>query len=118
MKASEADHEQAKDSSDRALLEAVYGAMITADPTPLNPSPTPGLVDQVQDIQGRIAEVKTEQQNVAQNLAAHRTAVSDALTADQHEVKTLLEQHITHDERSFDQIINAISELKQVGPDK
>jgi hypothetical protein len=108
VKASEIDREQAQDKSDRTLLETIYAGLITADPTPLNKTPAPGLIEQVATIQTQLEAVKVEQQTVANNLAEHREAVGNALAADQHEVKTLLEQHIAADERNFAEILAAV----------
>ena len=55
MRASQIDTAQAKDKSDRELLETMYSALVTADPTPLNPDPTPGLIDRVANIETTLA---------------------------------------------------------------
>ena len=51
MRAAEVDTSQAKDKSDRELLETVYSVLVTADPTPLNPNPPPGLIERVSNLE-------------------------------------------------------------------
>lgn len=55
MRAAEIDTSQAKDKSDRELLEKMYSAMVTADATKLNPDPPPGLLDRVSNIEQSLA---------------------------------------------------------------
>lgn len=55
MRAAEIDTTQAKDKSDRELLETMYSALVTADPTKLNPNPPPGLLDRVTNIESALA---------------------------------------------------------------
>lgn len=105
MRADEIDTAQAKDKSDRELLETLYGAMVTAPPTPLNPRPNPGLIEQVENI-------RNEQANVALELAEHRAEVSAKLLEDQHAVKALLEQHQASDTQHFEAIQAALERLK------
>lgn len=105
MKASEIDTTQAKDKSDRELIETMYSALVTAPATPLNPHPTPGLLAQVETI-------RAEQANVAVELAAHRAEVAANLEAERVSVKDLLEQHQASDERHFTAIQGALEALK------
>ena len=104
MRADEIDTAQAKDKSDRELLETMYSSLVTAPATPLNPHPTPGLLEQVDMIHN-------EQQNVALELAEHRAEVSAKLEEDQSHVKALLEQHAAADAQNFDAIRTAIEGL-------
>jgi hypothetical protein len=47
VRAAEIDTTEAQTKTDRELLETMYGALVTAEPTPLNPHPQPGLLDRV-----------------------------------------------------------------------
>jgi hypothetical protein len=51
VRAAEIDTSQAKDKSDRELLETMYSALVTADATKLNPNPPLGLLDRVSNIE-------------------------------------------------------------------
>jgi len=104
VRASEIDTTQAQDKADRELLEAVYSVLITSDPTPLNPHPNPGVVDQLE-------QIRAEQQNVALELAEHRAEVTAKLEEDQTHVKALLEQHAQADAENFAAIRSAIEGL-------
>jgi hypothetical protein len=47
VRAAQIDTTEAQTKTDRELLETMYGALVTAEPTPLNPHPPPGLLDRV-----------------------------------------------------------------------
>jgi hypothetical protein len=51
VRAAEVDTTQAKSKSDRELLETVYSVLVTADPTPLQPDPPPGLIERVANLE-------------------------------------------------------------------
>lgn len=54
MRAAEIDRSQAEDKDDRELLETIYSAMVTAEPTALNPHPPPGLIQRVENIEAAL----------------------------------------------------------------
>lgn len=66
MRAAEIDTTEAKTKSDRELLETMYGALVTAEPTALVPHPPPGLLDRVDRLErerpftGTISDGKIE----------------------------------------------------------
>ena len=51
MRAAQIDTTEAKTKSDRELLETMYGVLVTPEPTPLNPHPSPGLLDRVDHLE-------------------------------------------------------------------
>ena len=58
MRAAEIDRTQAQTKGDRELLETIYSAMVTDDPTPMNPHPAPGLIERVENIDNRVIEIE------------------------------------------------------------
>jgi hypothetical protein len=58
MRASEADLEQTKDLELRDMVATMYAGLITADPTPLNPNPKPGLIERVEKIETNVSELQ------------------------------------------------------------
>lgn len=63
MRAAEIDRTQAKDKEDRELLETIYSAMVTPDPTPMNPHPSPGLIERVENIDNRLETLEGTMQS-------------------------------------------------------
>jgi hypothetical protein len=63
--AADVDTTQAKDKSDRELLETVYSVMITPDPTPLVPHPPPGLIERVDNVEKALSHVREIEAEIA-----------------------------------------------------
>ena len=86
LRRSAADVERTKDLAEREMLETIYSALITADPTPLQPSPPPGLIDKVDNLDAK-------------------------LESDRETLISLLTEHAVSDEKNFAAISEAIQRL-------
>lgn len=72
MRAAQIDTTQAQDKSERELLEKVYSALVTPDPTPLDPNPAPRALERIENMDNRLEAL--EQQMVTRTFEGDVTA--------------------------------------------
>jgi hypothetical protein len=79
MRASEADLEQTKDLELRDMVATMYAGLITADPTPMNPNPQPGLIERVETMADTLhAHLESD----AENFQTIQTALAQLVASD------------------------------------